>query len=259
MIVLFCVFFAWIFIPHYLPKSVAMIVLFVVCILCWYLSSKHRCYLQKNKFANKDVGVVVYVYLITSLISAVILPLILLLLGKRSQTVTIAACFIAILQPTTYIAFLMVTDHEEYLKKRRVWLPLYFHIIPEVASIHVLCRYYQMGFRPVLWALFLISSLTLSLIGLFSYQIKLDNSKIKLLGLHCAAVAVLLTFTLNLQLDGATGRPVTYTASHVYKRKMVCELEDGHSFSYAGCPTPVGDSGTILVYDGWFNISYVLP
>ncbi len=256
--VFFFVIFAWVLIPHYLPQGVAVALLIAICCLYWYINSKHT----SSSCINLSVGHLSNVYygcVVAAVLSATIIPVIVLLWGYVNQAVTIIVCLISIVQPILYFLFLTVASKNTSFNKKHIWLPTYIHVIPEAVSLSVLCDRFQMGCRPFLWVCFLFVILALMLIGFFSYRLELDDEKSQWIWIHCIAVAFLLTLVLNLQLDTSTGDLKQYTATSIYKRRIVCELEDGHSFSFFGCPTGIGDSGDIFEYDGWFHINYLLP
>ena len=74
---------------------------------------------------------------------------------------------------------------------------------------------------------------------------------------ECILTAIIVTVLLNAQFCSKQYTVKTYYADRRSSIGMTCVLEDGHEFNYSGCPTPVGCTGRIKQYDGWFHIQFL--
>ena len=113
--------------------------------------------------------------------------------------------------------------------------------------------------RPIIRVVCICSSLAVCLISCYVNLVKLTSREFECVFVLCMVCAVLLTLYLNVFLDSSSGSVCTYIAFDEYKNATRCTLKNGYDFSYRGCPTPIGCSGRIRQFDGWFNLSYLIP
>ena len=113
------------------------------------------------------------------------------------------------------------------------------------------------GLRPLLRLVTIIACFAVCIIPYITYQVPMKDFVFEVGWFGCVIAAAIITIVLNMQLCSKQHTVETYYVDSGGRSGMTCILSDEYTFNYYRCPTPVGETGSIYQYDGWFHIKFL--
>lgn len=254
-VLLIALILAWLLIPHYItgiPGYVALAVISGLSVMCFYTTRGWR---NPQSVSDKKAKRLRNLCLALSVcVTHLYIPIILISSAKgyhANKVMSIVAIGVFILNWYTYTLFSgKATDN------------LMNASICFAGGTLGLCYIFLVlenwkGLRPLPWAIALIGCLAVCLISFISSQVPRNKIVYDAGWLGCILIAIVVTVLLNAQFCSERYTVKTYYAYRSSKIGMSCILPDGYEFNYSGCPTPLGGTGKIHQYDGWFHIRFL--
>ena len=255
-IALVAVILAWLLIPHYLtgiPGYAALGALSVLSVVFFYKTrmwQSERTVSAKTakRLSNMCLGLAICLMNISCLtifVSA--------LMGYDvSKVFSVPLSSVFVLE--WYIYTVVCRTNKNVF---RIEVSLYSIFLPMGICLVFQISGQEKGLRPLLWFLAVAACLAVCIMAYITYQAPKREAVFEVGWPSCAVMAVLLTIVLNVQFCSKQYTVETYRAERSGRYGMTCILSDGYTFSYSSCPTPVGCTGRIKQYDGWFHIQFL--
>ena len=255
-IVLVAVILAWLLIPHYLtgiPGYVALGVLSVFSVVFFYKtrmwqSDRTVSARTAKRLSNICLGLtmcLIPISYLTILVST--------LAGfDVSKVVSVLLSSVFVLEWYIYTVVCRSTENV-----RRIEVSL------SVTSITIgICMVFLIlgqgkGLRPFLRLVAIIACFAVCLIPYITYQVPMKNFVFEVGWFGCVIAAAIITIVLNMQLCSNQYTVETYYVDSGGRTGMTCILSDDYAFNYYRCPTPIGETGSIYQYEGWFHIKFL--
>lgn len=249
---------SWFFIPHFLTGWPGVGVMAAVSIFCMVFYSKTRSWWPKktlpDKLANKRATICLAISIAVLFFYCPIL-LIGVSVGKDPSVIlSLVSICLSVMNWHTYTR---VGTTKPSITKAEGALGASF-ALNTLSCLFIFLRLYG-TYDPFLWLVAVVGCLSVCLLAYITYQVPLRNSIVEIGWPNFVTIAVILTLLINLHFGTSTGKIMNYVALDDGKYGMSCELDNGDTFIYARCPTPVGCTGRIKLHEGWFHIQYVEP
>ena len=246
---------AWLLIPRYITGAAgyfALAALSILAILCFY---KTRSWQSQRVVSDRSAKHLRNLCLALSIVVIhIYIPIILVALSlgyKANKVMSTIAVGVFILNWYTYpLLSRKKTDNlmnaSIYLADGPLCLCFIFLILED-----------WKGMQPVPWVIAIIGCLAICLGAFMTSQVPRKKIVYDAGWVGCILIAIIATVFLNTQFCGEQHTVKTYYADRSTRIGTSCILSDGYQFNYSGCPTPVGCTGRIKQYDGWFHIRFL--
>ena len=254
-ILLIIILLAWLLIPHYITGTAgyaALAALSILAILCFY---KTRSWQSQRTVSDRSAKHLRNLCLALSIVVIhIYIPIILVALPlgyKANKVMSIIAIGIFMLNWCTYTLF--SRKETDNLMNASIYLadgPLC------LCFIFLILESWK-GLSPFPWVIVIIGCLAICLSAFITSQVPMKKIVYDAGWVGCILIAIIVTVFLNTQFCGEQHTVKTYYADRSTRIGTSCILANGYQFNYSGCPTPVGCTGRINQYDGWFHISFL--
>lgn len=255
-ILLIIILLAWLLIPHYITGTAgyaALAALSILTILCFY---KTRSWQSQQTVSDKTAKQLSNICLGMTMgllfISTVIIIISASMRSGPIKVLSLLSSGVFVLEWCIYTVVCRTSKNV-----LRVEVSLSLAVLDMGACFLFLILEQGKGLRPFLRLIAIIACLAICLMAYITYQVPMKNIVFEVGWGGCIVMAALLTIVLNVQFCSNTYTVETYYVEGNSRSGMTCTLSDNYTFNYHSCPTPVGCTGRINQYDGWFHISFL--
>lgn len=255
-ILLIIILLAWLLIPHYITGTAgyaALAALSILTILCFYKTRSWQS--QRTVSAQAAIHLELLCLAASICLLIVYLPIILISVASgHDASKALSLIAVGIFAADWYVYTLISKTSTTLLK---IETSIYISVACLCLCLIFLFLGQGKGLRPLLWLFAVAGCLAVCLMSYITYHVPKRETVYEVGWGGCIALAAVLTILLNLQFATEQKTTKTYLVQEEGRSGAVCILDDGHKFTYSGCPTPVGCTGRINQYDGWFHISFL--